>query len=281
MSDAVADLIAAEGLPADYAEVVERHWKPLADRIATRAAGHTPLIVGINGAQGSGKTTLCRFLELLLGRRGLRAVTLSIDDIYLTRTERMALARQVHPLFATRGVPGTHSPALGMEVIEAIRAGRAVTLPRFDKAMDDRAPESVPVPGPVDVLLFEGWCLGAIPQDEAALAEPVNALEAEEDVDGTWRDTVNRLLGEDYARLFAQVDLLLMLKVGSFAEVRRNRRLQEEKLRARNPGAPGPMSPAEVDRFLSHFERLTLHMLDAMPARADLVIPIGPDQRPL
>ena len=84
MSDPVADLIAAEGLPADYAELVEAHWKPLATLIARRAAGRTPLIVGINGAQGSGKTTLCKFLELLLKRRSLRAVTLSIDDLYLT-----------------------------------------------------------------------------------------------------------------------------------------------------------------------------------------------------
>ena len=281
MSDPVADLIAAEGLTADYGEVVERHWIPLATKIARAAARHTPLVVGINGAQGSGKTTLCRFLELLLKRRGLRAVTLSIDDIYLTKAQRTQLAQEVHPLFATRGVPGTHSPALGMQVMEAVLAGRAFDLPRFDKSIDDRAPQGETVTGPVDVLLFEGWCVGAAPQDDADLTESVNALEAEDDPDGTWRALVNHWLREDYARLFAQIDMLVMLKVGSFAEVRRNRKLQEDKLRARKPDAPGLMAPQEVDRFLDHYERLTLHMLEEMPARADVVIPIGPDQRPV
>ncbi|GGD47595.1 kinase [Erythrobacter arachoides] len=279
--DPVAALIAAEGLPHDYAEVVARDWQPLATLIARRAAGRTPLIVGINGAQGSGKTTLCRFLELLLKRRGLRAVTLSIDDLYLPRAERVQLAEQVHPLFATRGVPGTHSPALGMAVIEAVLAGRAFTLPRFDKAMDDRAPGGTNITGPVDVLLFEGWCVGASPQEDAALAKPVNALEAEHDADGTWRRLVNLFLREDYARLFAQVDMLVMLQVGSFADVRRNRALQEDKLRAGQPDAPGIMAPEQVERFLDHYERLTLHMAADLPARADVVIPIGPDQRPL
>ena len=281
MSDPVADLIATESLPADYGEVVERHWTPLATKIARAAARHTPLVVGINGAQGSGKTTLCRFLELLLKRRGLRAVTLSIDDIYLTKAQRTQLAQEVHPLFATRGVPGTHSPALGMQVVEAVLAGRAFDLPRFDKSIDDRAPEGEAVTGPVDVLLFEGWCVGAAPQDDADLAQPVNALEAEDDPDGTWRALVNHWLREDYARLFAQIDMLVMLKVGSFAEVRRNRKLQEDKLRARKPDAPGLMASEEIDRFLDHYERLTLHMLEEMPARADVVIPISPDQRPV
>lgn len=284
MSTAINQLIETEGLPADYRDIVDRHWRPLSEDIAERYAenaGGKPLVVGISGAQGSGKTTLCRFLEVLMVEHNQRAATLSIDDLYLTRAERERLGREVHPLLATRGVPGTHDPALGLAVIEAFRAGRDLKLPRFDKSIDDRAASPEHVQGPIEVLLFEGWCLGAAPQDEADLAEPVNALEAAEDPDCIWRRYVNRALREDYAELFAELDMLIMLKVPDFETVRRNRALQEDKLRARDPDAPGLMDAAALERFLDQDERLTLHMFEEMPGRADILIPIGPDQRPV
>ena len=273
-------LIAAEGLPSDYRAIVDRYWRPLAAEIARRAEDRNPLVVGINGAQGAGKTTACRFLEALLAEHGLRAVTMSIDDIYLTRAEREALAREVHPLLATRGVPGTHAPALGLAVIEAVKAGRDFEMPRFDKSVDDRRPAGERVEGAVDVLLFEGWCLGARPQAEADLAEPVNGLEATEDPDLVWRRYVNDALRGDYAELFARIDMLVMLKVPDFEAVRRNRALQEDKLRARNPAAPGLMDDAALKHFLDQDERLTLHMFAEMPSRADIVVQIDREQRP-
>ncbi|KRA83937.1 hypothetical protein [Altererythrobacter sp. Root672] len=279
MSEAIASLIAAEGLPADYREVVEHHWRPLAERIAGEAK--RPLLVGINGAQGSGKTTLCRFLEALLAGRGLRAVTLALDDLYLTHAERQALARDEHPLFATRGVPGTHDVMLGEAILDGIAAGRSVTLPVFDKAIDDRVPTGILVEPPVDVILFEGWCVGAVPQAAAAMREPVNRLETEDDVDGTWRREVNRRLATDYAELFGRIDSLVMLKVEGFEAVRANRLLQEQKLAASNPGGKAIMDEAALDRFLMHYERLTRSTLAEMPERADILIPIGKDQRPL
>lgn len=281
MTDAIAELIADEGLPETYMEVVEQHYKPLATRIARLPATRTPLVIGINGAQGSGKSTACMFLEVLLARRRVRAVTLSLDDLYLTRAERQTLAREVHPLFATRGVPGTHAVAFGLGIIEDMLAGRALEMPRFDKAADDRTAEVTRINGPVDVLLLEGWCVGARPQEAAALTVPINDLERTEDPDGTWRMLVNHWLTQDYARLFDQIDLLVMLKVEDFDAVRRNRALQEEKLRASNPHASKTMDDAALERFCAHYERLTRHMLEEMPARADVVIPIGPDQNPI
>jgi D-glycerate 3-kinase len=278
MTDAIGALVSAEGLPETYREVVDRYWRPLAARIAGEA--RRPLIVGINGAQGSGKSTLCLFLEALLAESGLRAVTLSLDDLYLTKAERLALARDEHPLFATRGVPGTHDVALGQAILDDLRAGKTATLPRFDKAADDRAPEGHMVEGSMDVILFEGWCMGAVPQPAAALRDPVNRLEAEEDTQGTWRREVNRRLATDYAELFGQIDLLVMLKVEGFEAVRANRRLQEQKLAASRPGGTAIMDDEALDRFLMHYERLTRWMLREMPARADVLIEIGPDQRP-
>jgi len=279
MTDAIDELIAAEGLPDDYGEVVEHYWRPLADHLLLDPK--RPLVVGVNGAQRSGKTTLCRFLELLFAERGLRAVTLSIDDLYLTRDERLALARDLHPLFATRGVPGTHDMALGEQMLDALLAGRSVVLPRFDKAADDRAAQGNPVEGPVDVVLIEGWCVGTAPQPEAALRDPVNGLEADEDANGVWRREVNRRLATDYAAFFGRIDVLVMLEVAGFEAVRANRALQEQKLAARNPGGVAIMDDAALNRFLMHYERLTRWTLKEMPARADVIFAIDEDQRPL
>lgn len=281
MSTAIDKLIAAEGLPADYREVVDRHWRPLSDRIGDLWIDKQPLLIGINGAQGSGKTTLCRFLEVLLVEHNLRSVTLSLDDLYLTRAERQVLAADEHPLFATRGVPGTHDVALGEAILGDLLAGRTTALPRFDKAADDRAEVRRLVEPPIDVVLLEGWCVGAVPQPAEALREPVNRLEAEQDPNGAWRREVNRRLATDYAGLFAPIDLLVMLQVEGFEAVRGNRKLQEDKLAAANPGGTAIMDDTALDRFLMHYERLTRWMLDEMPARAEVVIEIGPDQRPL
>ena len=278
MSTAIERLIAVEELPSDYREIAERHWRPLSEDIAERYTGR-PLIVGVNGAQGSGKTTLCRFLEALMLEHNQRAVTLSLDDLYLTRAERQAMARDEHHLFATRGVPGTHDVALGAAILDKLLAGQSATAPRFGKAANDRATDTR-VLEPVEVILFEGWCVGAVPQPAGALRDPINRLEAEEDPDGRWRREVNRRLATDYAELFGRIDLLVMLEVENFEAVRANRLLQEQKLARANPGGTAVMDEAALDRFVMHYERLTRWMLEEMPTRANIVVEIGPDQRP-
>src|SRR4051812_37808865 len=72
-----------------------------------------PLLVGICGSQGSGKTTACEYVARTLSASGVRVAILSIDDLYLPRAAREDLARRVHPMLLTRGVPGTHEPSLG------------------------------------------------------------------------------------------------------------------------------------------------------------------------
>lgn len=232
-------------------------------------------IIGICGAQGSGKTTLVAALAELLTQRGVRVATLSLDDLYLTRAERQRLSRDVRPLFATRGVPGTHDVALGLATLDALKRGEPAPLPRFDKASDDRLPESqwARAPANTEVLLLEGWCLGASPQDETALAEPLNALERDEDADAVWRNAVNTALAGDYQRLFARLDRLIFLAAPGWEVVARWREQQEAELRSR--GGSAVMSPHEVTRFIQHYERLTRHALATMPDYADLTVRLG------
>lgn len=273
-----------EKLPAGFAAEIETLHAPLAARIAAVAMGPA-FVVGICGPQGSGKTTTVRILARLLEARGLKVATLSLDDLYLPRADREALARDVHPLLATRGVPGTHDVALGLSVLDGLAGEGATILPRFDKASDDRAPvETWPVvSGPVDIVLLEGWCLGARPQTPQALAQPVNALERERDPDGVWRAYVNAALAGPYRALFARLDLLVLFTAPDFATVLSWRQEQEAKLRdrlaAEGLGAGRAMSQVQVAQFVQHYERLTRHIAREMPARADLVIALDRDRR--
>ena len=250
----------------------------LADRLADALAQTVkrPLIVGICGAQGSGKSTLAE----ALARHFPRTTTLSLDDLYLTRAERAGLARTRHPLFATRGVPGTHDVALGLAKLDALEAGIPTLLPHFDKARDDRAPSDTwpDARTPNDLVIFEGWCVGAVPEAEGALAAPVNDLERIADADGRWRRAVNSALAGSYQALFARLDMLILLAAPDWETVCRWREEQEAGLRQTAGQGAGIMDEATVERFLQHYERLTRHILQEMPGRADLVLRLSPDR---
>ncbi|HEX4198590.1 MAG TPA: kinase [Caulobacteraceae bacterium] len=265
-------LLRAEGLPETYEGVIRRLHVPLAARIAKAARAHGPgYRVGLCGPQGSGKTTSARVLERLLAAEGLRAVILSLDDLYLPLAARRRLAARVHPLFITRGVPGTHDVALGLEVLASLPLPGLTMMPRFDKASDDRVAPT-PVEGPADVILFEGWCVGARPQDPAALARPVNALERQRDPEGVWRAYANTVLAGPYQDLFADFGLLALFKVPSFEVVLGWRQEQERKAPRRG------MTDAEIAGFIRHYQRLTDWIQAEMPARADVVAHLAPDR---
>lgn len=246
--------------------------------------GRGLFVLGICGAQGSGKSTLAAALVQQLTQQGLRAACLSLDDLYLPRAARRRLAAEVHPLFATRGAPGTHDIALGMATLAALDRGEPAPLPRFDKAQDERLARAhwPAAPRGTQVLLLEGWCLGARAQAAADLADPVNELEAREDPLGIWRRHANAALAGDYQRLFARIDRLVLLVAPGWNMVAQWREQQEAELRAASPaGALGVMDPAQVRRFVQHYERITRAILAEMPLRADRVIRLGPDRTPL
>lgn len=244
-------------------------------------SGNVP-VFGISGLQGTGKSTLAAQVAVLARSRGLRAVVVSIDDFYLRKAERAALARDVHPLLATRGPPGTHDVALALRTLDALRAGGPVALPRFDKLGDDRLAESrwERVDGPVDVVVFEGWFLATPPQDETGLAEPINALERDEDADGTWRRWCNTALARDYPPLWARIDALWFLQPPGFEVVPEWRWQQEQALQAGDPSRKA-MDRAQVERFVQHYERTSRQALRTLPAIADRVVPLDARRRPL
>lgn len=228
-----------------------------------------PLVLGIGGGQGAGKSTLAAQLEQALAAAGARAVACSLDDFYLSHARRRELAGSVHPLLATRGVPGTHDIPLLLDVIAGLGGSGEVAIPVFDKAADDIEPPARwrRISAPVDVLVLEGWCVGARPQSEAALDQPVNALELREDPDGTWRRYVNAALSGPYARAWARLHALVFLQVPGLDAVLRWRTCQEQAV----PAAKR-MTDAALERFVAHYERITRTMLADLPGRAALTV---------
>lgn len=284
---ALVHFIEARGLPEQFSQVFLHWYAGIVTALAERAMlANAPLLVGLSGCQGSGKSTLVKAIaHVLEDVHHIEVVVLSLDDFYLTKAERELLARTVHPLFATRGVPGTHDLELLRQTLSALRTGVPASLPVFDKAVDDRT-DMVQIDqdgASPQVILLEGWCVGIPPQPGTALENPVNATEADQDPNRVWRTEVNRALGEEYASLFAELDALLVLQAPNFETVFAWRWQQEAQLsasfRQAYPDAPDPtMTRAQVSDFILYYQRLTEHGLKSLPTRADCLWELAADR---
>ena len=274
LSSALHTFTTNRGLDSSYIAQAEQVFSSAITAIvAKQQALNNTLVVGVNGCQGSGKSTLVEFLSLVLTHQyQLSCVCLSLDDFYFNQSKRQQLANDIHPLLATRGVPGTHDLVLAKNTITDLLNGTATLVPRFDKANDNPFPRSQwpKIENQVDVILLEGWCLAVQPQAEQALKTPVNQLEAQQDTHGIWRRYVNRAL-EDYQGLHQHIDFLMMLEAPSFDCVYRWRQQQERQL-ARSVAADnkGVMNDAQVKAFIAYFERLTRHSLASLPPLCDV-----------
>lgn len=288
---ALQAFLSANQLPTSYLSQAKAQFGGLADAIIRRQQQQGAVLVGINGSQGSGKSTLADYLKTLLeSQHGLTVAVVSLDDFYLGRASRQALAANLHPLLATRGVPGTHDMPLALATLTALKQQRqgSIKLPRFDKANDDCfAKNQWPsIAAPVDVTIFEGWCVGATPQSEAQLKTAINPLELKQDIGGEWRHYVNQQLAGPYQELFANIDIMAMLKAPSFSCVKGWRLEQEEKLakKLQNQStikastASQLMSAEEIGHFVMFFQRLTEHMLTTMPEDVDFLYPLDSDR---
>lgn len=278
------EIVRQERLDGDIDSQFESIYVPLASWIAEKHSDH-PVVIGINGAQGAGKSTLSKILKsLLLHGFGKNVAILSIDDLYLSKEKRNKLARNISELLSVRGVPGTHDVSLGIKIISQMKngiVGKSLLLPVFDKAQDDLLPESgwLTVKHPADIILFEGWCVGSIPQNKEELNFAINDLERNEDQKGIWRKYVNDQLSGPYRELFSFIDHLIMLQVPDMHSVYEWRKLQEKKLWEQHIHSDAAkshiMTEGEVERFIMFYERITRHTLNEMPKRADVLLTLN------
>jgi len=238
------------------------------------------LFLGLSGGQGSGKTTIVGIMKIILEKFFKRKVyTISIDDFYKTLKERNQMSRTIHPLFKTRGVPGTHDIKLIKKLFNFIkrRKFKKFKLPKFDKSIDDRAKREYwnSVKKRPEIIILEGWCVGAKPQSNFLIKNPINDLEKNEDKNLTWRNYVNNKLKNEYQKIFAMIDHFIFLKVPNFNMVLKWRFLQERKLKKKSYLNKKIMSHTQIKRFIMFYERVTLQMFKDMPKIASVVLSLN------
>lgn len=259
--------LAQHALDSSYLDFAAQWFDPLAAEVADKANSKSCYFLGILGSQGSGKSTLADYLATVLReQKNLRCAHLSIDDYYLPLTTRQQRAKERHPLFSERGVPGTHDIDRLINDVHLLRNTQSGTMhtPAFSKKHDAQLPQSEwhEFTAPLDVLILEGWFVGVSAQQAEELPRAINTLEREEDPDARWRTEVNDLLATQYQTVFQQLDGIAFLKAPSFDCVFNWRREQEQKLMARHgPGGAGQMNDEQLLRFLQYFQRLTEHSM--------------------
>jgi D-glycerate 3-kinase len=282
----LSSFIEQHKLPDDFRLTVQKHYKPLADRIFSQfKKSDNTFFVGINGCQGSGKSTLTDFLaNYLITEYQLNVVVMSLDDFYLSREKRKKLATDIHPLLATRGVPGTHDVVALERIISQLKAQETgFSIPRFNKATDDPYPEDQwqTIEKPIDIILLEGWCWGVKPQTAEQLKSPINELELQQDTNGEWRNFVNEQLKSAYVPLYEEMDFWLALQAPSFDCVYKWRLEQEQKLQAKNIGLSNSkiMTPAEILNFTQYFQRLSVQSCNSISQSADTIFYLDPSRQ--
>lgn len=265
----LADLFAEPQQRDGYQDFIKQLWTRL--HIDLRS----PTVLGITGAQGSGKTTLATMLMLWARDQGITVESVSLDDYYLSRQQRMVLAANFHPLLAMRGMPGTHHIAQAIADAQAVLQGQMVSLPTFDKALDE--PSEPRTLKKIDLLIVEGWCLGLIPQTPEQLNTAVNTLELAEDQTNRWRTFVNQQLAGEYQQYWQLFSKLIWLRAPDWSAICRWRALQEQQLwSSRGKG----MTDAELERFMQSFQRLTEHSFLVLPQRVDIVVELDQQHQP-
>ena len=235
------------------------------------------LFLGFCGGQGSGKTTATRILKIILTKFFERRIHVSsIDEFYKTSKDRIKMAKKIHPLFKTRGVPGTHDINLIKNFFDIIKKKKfkKIKLPKFEKAADNRLKKKYwyNIKQKPEIVILEGWCVGARPQSSSLIKKPINILEKYEDKDLKWRKYVNEKLRKDYKKLFAMIDHNIFMKIPNFKMVFKWRLLQENKLKKKSHLNKKIMSYNGIKRFIMFYERITLQMIKDLSKSASVVM---------
>ncbi|MEO9945340.1 MAG: P-loop NTPase fold protein [Paraglaciecola sp.] len=277
----ISEFIKQHKLSDAFKDIATQYYIPLAEEISSHhKSAQNTYFVGINGSQGSGKSTLSEFIKAYLTEaHSLNVVVMSLDDFYFSHAKRHSLAANIHPLLQTRGVPGTHNMEQAQTVLNALRQQLPATVPRFNKATDDPHPTAnwTTISEPIDVVIFEGWCWGVHAQTAEQLKTPVNKLESEQDKEAIWRTYANTQLSLHYATLYSYMNKWVMLSAPSFEDVYAWRLEQEQKLIAASGSGnhSGLMNEQQILDFIQYYQRLTEHGLNTLPATCDHVFKLN------
>ena len=249
---------------------------PLCFWISKKAEKKRPYFVGLAGGQGTGKTTISSLIRIILIKYfRLNVFRISIDDFYKTRKERINLSKRVHPMLLTRGVPGTHDINMMLNFFRNSKSKKfkRLKLPTFNKAIDDRFNKKkwYDLKKRPDVIIFEGWCVGAKSEKNLTLKKTINSMEKIKDPKQVWRKYVNHQLKSKYKNLYSQLNCLIFLKAKNFSLLQKWRLKQERKLGVKSKVKSKIMSKADVLNFMQTYQRITQNMFRNMPKYASVI----------
>ena len=249
---------------------------PLCFWISKKAEKKRPYFVGLAGGQGTGKTTISSLIRIILIKYfRLNVFRISIDDFYKTRKERINLSKRVHPMLLTRGVPGTHDINMMLNFFKNSKSKKfkRLKLPTFNKAIDDRFNKKkwYDLKKRPDVIIFEGWCVGAKSEKNLTLKKTINSMEKIKDQKQVWRKYVNHQLKSKYKNLYSQLNCLIFLKAKNFSLLQKWRLKQERKLGVKSKVKSKIMSKADVLNFMQTYQRITQNMFRNMPKYASVI----------
>ncbi len=266
------NILTKKKFPKKY---ISKYILPIIDNIANSKQKK----ILISGSQGIGKSTLLKIIENnVLKFYEKKILTLSLDDYYLSKKERLILSKKIHPLLITRGVPGTHDiNKLIKDIISFQNKKYPIIKPIFDKLKDDRSRKREKIIKKADILILEGWCCGSPPIEKKYLYKNINFLEKKEDPEMIWRNFYNQKLKNEYANLFNLFGKRIFLKSPTFSYVL-NWRFKQEKMMAKKNNKK-IMNKNELKYFISHYEKITKSMIKVLPKRANIVIKIDKNQR--
>jgi len=259
--------------------MIKNYLIPICFWIAKKADNKKPYFVGLAGGQGTGKTTISSIIKIILEKYfKLKVFKISIDDFYKTRKERIALSKKVHPMLLTRGVPGTHDINMMLDFFKKSKSKKFknMKLPNFNKAIDDRFPKNKwnTINKRPDVIIFEGWCVGARAEANKTLKKSINSMEKANDHKLVWRKYVNQQLKTKYKKLYSQLNCMIYLKAKNFSLLQKWRLKQEHKLwlKTKNKGGHKIMSKGDVINFMQTYQRITQNMFKNMPKYASIIL---------
>ena len=259
---------------------------PICFWIANKTKNKKPFFVGLAGGQGTGKTTTSSIIKIILEKYfKLNVFKISIDDFYKTRKERILLSKKIHPMLLTRGVPGTHDINMMLNFFKKVKNKKfkSFQLPNFNKAIDDRFAKKYwyNIKKKPDVIIFEGWCVGAKHEKKSSLNKAINSMERIKDPKKVWRKYVNHQLKQKYKDLYSQLNCLIYLKAKNFSLLQKWRLKQENKLwlKSKKTSKHKIMNKDDVISFMQTYQRITENMFKKMTNYASILVNLGSDHQ--
>ena len=262
--------------------MIKAYLIPICFWISKKAEKKRPYFVGLAGGQGTGKTTISSLIRIILIKYfKLNVFRISIDDFYKTRKERINLSKRIHPMLLTRGVPGTHDINMILNFFKKskVKKFKRLKLPTFNKAVDDRFNKNrwYDLKKRPDVVIFEGWCVGAKSEKNISLKKTINSMEKVKDHKQIWRRYVNQQLKSKYNSLYSKLNCLIYLKAKNFSLLQKWRLKQERKLwvKSKKKSNLKIMSRGDVINFMQTYQRITQNMFRYMPKYASIILTLN------